>query len=45
MPECVNCGDHVSVRFATVFGLDGDVTACPSCSGRSNIADTITKRR
>ena len=45
MPECGNCGDHVSVRFATVFGLDGDVTACLSCSGRSNVADAITDQR
>ncbi|WP_459820440.1 DUF7563 family protein [Halorubrum luteum] len=45
MPRCTHCGTHVSQRFVNVFGLDGDgVVACPSCSGRSHVAETIRKR-
>ncbi|MGM0448978.1 MULTISPECIES: DUF7563 family protein [Halorubrum] len=45
MPECAHCGAHVSQQFVTVFGLDGgDVVACPACSGRAHIAETIVDR-
>ena len=45
MPDCSRCGAHVSTRFVRVFGLsENGVVACPSCSGRSHIADTILER-
>jgi len=32
MPECDNCGRHVSTDFARVFADDrGHVTGCPLC--------------
>ncbi|WP_425433497.1 DUF7563 family protein [Halorubrum ezzemoulense] len=46
MPECAHCGAHVSQQFVTVFGLDGgDVVACPACSNKANIAETVLSRR
>ncbi|MFW5956150.1 MAG: DUF7563 family protein [Halorhabdus sp.] len=46
MPECAHCGEHVSQRFVTVFGLDsGEVVACPACSSQANIAETVLDRR
>jgi len=31
MPECQNCGNVVSDRYARVMGRDGVVEACPEC--------------
>lgn len=33
MPECENCGGHVTPDFARVFGSnDNDVQACIECA-------------
>jgi hypothetical protein len=45
MPECQNCGEHVSQQFVRVFALDdGRVHACPSCSANAGIAE-VTRHR
>lgn len=31
MPNCENCGSHVSHRFVRVFGSNGTVEACTTC--------------
>lgn len=44
MPECM-CGEHVSARFARVYGPEedlpggADVSACYECSTRSAISE------
>lgn len=37
MPECVTCGNHVTERFARVFGDNRDVVR--RCIGCSRAAD------
>ena len=37
MPECVTCGNHVTERFARVFGDNKDVVR--RCIGCSRAAD------
>jgi transposase len=31
MPECENCGRHVSKAYARVKGVSGTVHECPHC--------------
>jgi len=33
MPECLNCGSHVTADYARVFSVedDGAVRVCPNC--------------
>jgi hypothetical protein len=38
MQQCQNCGDHVTTRFARVFGDNEDeVWACLSCTTGTDI--------
>lgn len=32
MPSCTECGEHVTRDYVRVFGVDGEVHGCPSCS-------------
>lgn len=33
MPECHNCGRHISIEYRRVFaGADGTVHGCPVCT-------------
>jgi len=32
MPECSNCGEHITPDFIRIFGVDGEVHSCPACS-------------
>lgn len=32
MPNCRNCGSHVSRAFCRVYGLGGEVRACRACA-------------
>lgn len=36
MPECQECGNHVSENFIRVFGVDGEVHGCPECKSQSS---------
>lgn len=36
MPECSNCGAHVSSDFYRVFAVRGDLEHCPSCPDKAN---------
>jgi len=31
MPECDNCGSHVTPDYHRVFSVDGTVGCCPQC--------------
>ena len=31
MPECAECGGHVTRDYVRVFGLEGEVDGCPHC--------------
>lgn len=45
MPECDNCGSHVSERFVRVFAdTDGRLEACPNCSSNAGIAQSSLER-
>jgi len=45
MPDCDNCGSHVSKRFASVFSdPKGRIFACPNCSAKAGIAETSRDR-
>lgn len=45
MPECDNCGAHVSARFAHVFADDeGRLYACPRCAENIGIAASSQRR-
>lgn len=45
MPSCENCDNHVSEKFARVFGeRNGEVHACPNCSAQAGIAETSRDR-
>ncbi|WP_449289224.1 DUF7563 family protein [Natrarchaeobius chitinivorans] len=35
MGTCRSCGSHVSRQYVRVFGDQGNVYECPSCSSRS----------
>lgn len=37
MPECQNCGGHITADFVRVFGVDGEAYSCPSCSTYSDL--------
>ncbi|WP_133412191.1 DUF7563 family protein [Natrarchaeobaculum sulfurireducens] len=40
MPECQNCGSHVTARFERVFGdNDGNVHGCRECMGTTEIVN------
>jgi predicted SprT family Zn-dependent metalloprotease len=40
MPECRNCGGHVTARFRRVFGdNDGEVWGCRECMGSTEIVN------
>ncbi|WP_449267325.1 DUF7563 family protein [Halapricum hydrolyticum] len=40
MPECANCGSHVSEHYARVFTPDGgQPQACPNCPNRKRGAN------
>lgn len=46
MPECENCGNHVSDDFHRVFSDDqGEVRACPNCAPQAGIAEESMDRR
>jgi len=43
MPECDNCGAHVSQDYARVFsGNDGVVDGCRDCLGTTEILNGAT---
>lgn len=38
MPECTNCGSHVTPDFHRVFaGNDGQLHGCPACMDTTEI--------
>ncbi|WP_425504256.1 DUF7563 family protein [Saliphagus infecundisoli] len=38
MPNCENCGSHVTEQYARVFaGNDGTLHACPNCRSQTDI--------
>jgi len=39
MPDCENCGRHVTSDFLRVFGVDGEVHGCPNCTTTANIQE------
>lgn len=41
MPECDNCGAHVSTAWARVFAVDGEVRACLECGRRHGVEGEI----
>lgn len=52
MPECLNCGSSVSMRYVRVFAPDGEETVrvCPSCPDKKRtpqgtVRDTRATRR
>lgn len=45
MPQCKNCGSHVSSSFQEVLSADDKVYACPSCSANAGIAEVSERRR
>ena len=45
MPECENCGSHISERFKLVFGDEsGAIYACVNCSANAGIGETTRNR-
>jgi len=45
MPDCDNCGAHVSERFARVFSDEhGRILACVNCSANAGIAEESRRR-
>jgi len=45
MPECSNCGSHVTPDFARVFGdRDGAVHSCPQCATNAELQDGAAAR-
>ena len=41
MPTCNNCGAHVTVQFARVFGDNNDnVDRCLACTANAELDDT-----
>jgi len=49
MPECENCGSHVSAEYQRVLGVDGAVRVCPWCPDKirrgGKIEDPRSQRR
>jgi hypothetical protein len=46
MPDCKNCGNHISDDFKRVFADDnGEVRACPNCAAQAGIAEESMSRR
>lgn len=41
MPECAECGGHVSADWARVFGVDGEVRFCPGCTPAAERAEQL----
>ncbi|WP_449272291.1 DUF7563 family protein [Halorussus marinus] len=40
MPECSNCGSHVTSTFVRVFAVDeNNIHGCPSCMTYAEISD------
>lgn len=35
MPECSNCGEHVSPEYFRVYAVDGELVDCLHCTGVS----------
>jgi len=45
MPQCDNCGEHISERFKRVFGdRAGNIYACLHCSANAGIG-AVTRDR
>jgi hypothetical protein len=36
MPECQECGAHVTQDFVRVFGVEGKVYGCTECKSQSS---------
>lgn len=36
MPECKECGAHVTPDFVRVFGVDGEVHGCTNCEAQGD---------
>jgi len=32
MPECQNCGSHLTPEYVRVFGMEGEVSVCLHCT-------------
>ena len=39
MPTCGNCDAYVTRDFVRVFGIDGEVHACPNCTTHRELSD------
>lgn len=39
MPECGNCGSHVTKDFVRVFGCNGEVNGCVECTTFNDLLD------
>lgn len=39
MPECSECGGHVTSDFVRVFGIDGEIHGCPNCTANAQVAE------
>ena len=39
MPECDNCGAHVTSKYVKIFGRNGEIAACLHCNYRREISD------
>ncbi|MDS0476878.1 hypothetical protein [Natrinema sp. 1APR25-10V2] len=39
MPECGACGEFVTRDFIRVFGIDGEVHGCPTCTTYRELQD------
>lgn len=39
MPTCDGCGEYVTSDFIRVFGVNGEVNACPACSTYSELQE------
>lgn len=45
MPVCRNCGEHVTVQFARVFGDNTDtVEKCIACSRNAELDEAPSER-
>lgn len=47
MPECQNCGSHVTGRYARVFTLneDDDPRVCPHCENMTREGNGVREKR